>query len=917
MSLEIDQANEYLLGPADLLTGVGPLWRWADRGAVVCWFDGKTITFGEELLRILERLAPDGLPPLLAVLIVLSATRNNWTEWSGPLFLKLRTMATSYGDDDSLLDDVFAGLNRVSELHPDLRSSLSAKLQLFETIFEFCGERGTKRSAESVLWVLRNGSIASQPVITNFSDLPPKPRIVQHLSCLIEGLQCFQAERLQLRRETGLDETPEPADVDVPPGERVRGLLDELEDDAELCGLAALTRNLMAAMTLPRAVSEPDELPQGGVSDLTNRGPLDRLLLSELAHDDLTLAVRIATGSALYWRRERPPQPKPRQRSLLLEAGLRSWGVPRVFATAVALAVAATADRHTSLACHRARGTELAPVELTTRKGLVEHLAALETDAHPGAALPEFVEAIQGDEVDTDAVLVLAEDAFADRDFQSALSASKMSPLLIATVNRAGDFTLRSRTVRGSVVVREAKLDLETLFRKPKRKHVQLLDPSIKRDLPAILSMKPFPLRIPKNWNPKAMVRVEGVGVLEVDGKGRLLLWDRFGLGPRQLADDLPRGTLLWHYPDLVEGRIIAVVGHLNNAQITLVVVHRDSEEVEQHPLSLAEKSYRCISSHQGVLFAISNKQVESFGLLQGEPCGRLALDNEMRWSRDRFFLSANGVKWYAVSHDGQQPVFNFFSMGAGMWGSHILAYFDQHGIDGPIGVTNEGHLHVTASNQQSRVEHGLKPSITVDAISRRGTAVILSGKTSLGDFPCRLRVEVPSGKTSTVGNDAISCVEGFHEFVRPLSLRSRFHSIGLHTKLRSLVLLGKENLGLVYKADERQFILGSVYRSHIGEPILPFHPLSETSHRRDPLRLATWPDGSKAFLDTRGLLHLQSADKSIPEVSIVLRNGPLAGWCADGTLWGPRYFTGAEDDQGPTRHVWETAIEPFVRRLP
>jgi hypothetical protein len=556
-------------------------------------------------------------------------------------------------------------------------------------------------------------------------------------------------------------------------------------------------------------------------------------------------------------------------------------------------------------------------VELTTRQGLVEHLAALETDVHPGPALPAFVEAIQGDDVATDAVLVLAEDAFADRDFQCDLSASKLSPVLIATVNRAGDFTLRSRTGRGSMVLRTAKLDLEMLFRKPKTKRVPLLDPSRRRDLPAIFSVRPFPLRIPKNWKPKSMGRVEGVGVLEVDGKGRLLLWDMPGLGPRQVADELPRGTLLWHHPDVIEGRIIVVVGHLNNAQMTLVVFHRDSEEVEQYSLRLTEKSYRCISSHQGMLFAISNKQVESFGLLHGEPCGRLVLDDGIRWSRDRFFLSANAVKWYALSHDAQKPVFNFFSMGAGMWGSLILGYFDQQGIDGPIGVTNEGHLHFTATSQQTRVEHGLKHPITLDAISRCGTALALSGKTAVSDATCRVRVEVPSGKTTTARWDSIASVEGFDEYVRPLSLRSRFHAIGVHSSRQSLMLLGRSAFTLMFDEKTWEIYLRPADPSAVRSPALNFVHLSETSRRRDALRIATWPDGSRAFLDTRGLLHLQSADTSIPEVSIILRDGPFAGWCADGTLWGPRYFTGVKHDRRQTGHVWQNAIEPFVRRLP
>src|SRR5262249_28538914 len=200
--------------------------------------------------------------------------------------------------------------------------------------------------------------------------------LIHDLHALHEGLKHLDVSGLPLRNRTGLDEMPEAVDEEIPPGEQVRALLGSLEDDPELGGLARLARDLMAAMSLPPAVSDPDELPQGGVSDLTNRGPLDRLLLSELAHDDLTLAVRVATGSALYWRREKPPQPRPRCRSLLLEAGVRSWGVPRVFATAVALAAAATADQHTSLPRPRASRADPVPPDLTAPAGPVPPPAA-------------------------------------------------------------------------------------------------------------------------------------------------------------------------------------------------------------------------------------------------------------------------------------------------------------------------------------------------------------------------------------------------------------------------------------------------------------------------------------------------------------------------------------------------------------
>src|SRR5207244_1253440 len=107
------------------------------------------------------------------------------------------------------------------------------------------------------------------------------------------------------------------------PSQRVRALIDTLRSDAGHAGMARLVRDFMAALQLPRRLSEPDELPIGGFADIANRGSLDRLLLSELAHDDLTLAVRIALNEALYLRREPPVKQPPSTLAVLIDSGVR------------------------------------------------------------------------------------------------------------------------------------------------------------------------------------------------------------------------------------------------------------------------------------------------------------------------------------------------------------------------------------------------------------------------------------------------------------------------------------------------------------------------------------------------------------------------------------------------------------------
>src|SRR5205085_1654129 len=82
-----------------------------------------------------------------------------------------------------------------------------------------------------------------------------------------------------------------------------------------------------------------------------------------------------------------PPHPPPNRRAVLLDAGIRMWGVPRVFATAVGLALVANADPKAEVISYVA--TDAGGVEssdITRKSGLVAHLEKLRTSPHPGRA---------------------------------------------------------------------------------------------------------------------------------------------------------------------------------------------------------------------------------------------------------------------------------------------------------------------------------------------------------------------------------------------------------------------------------------------------------------------------------------------------------------------------------------------------
>jgi hypothetical protein len=93
------------------------------------------------------------------------------------------------------------------------------------------------------------------------------------------------------------------------------------------------------------------------------------------------------------------------------------------------------------------------------------------------------------------------------------------------------------------------------------------------------------------------------------------------------------------------------------------------------------------------------------------------------------------------------------------------------------------------------------------------------------------------------------------------------------------------------------------------------FQAIHVSSATRVKMHLATWPDGSRAWLDNRGLLHLRSSDRSIPELSLVLNDRvPLAAWSSDGKMCGRPEFLG--DVKSEPAAYFGDIIRRFRQRL-
>ncbi len=889
------------------------------------------MTFREELIQVLECLSPRGLPPLGSLLLVLASTRDRCFLSISDVLATIgwqRSTERPYGVVESLFVDP-GGVAKIRKLSPELKNTLEAKVNLCQIIFENVPSVFDTQQAKGIVQYLRNGIhevLAEAKSGSSYSQLTQNDSYsrltLDDLRRLRQGLDAVDPTSVQLRRRTSLDTLPQAAEMELPLGQRTRTLLDEIQSDEELQGLARLARQLMAAVTLPRRLADPEEMAMGGVSDISNRGPLDRLLLTELVHDDLTLAVRVSSNEALYLRREAPPRDAWREFSLFLDSGIRMWGIPRVFATAVSLALMASADRHTALTAYRAHGKQVEDVDLLSREGLIRHLEALEPNVHPGEALAAFSDAI-GEGENISPILVTTEEVLNDASFQQALAKASFPVIYFAVVHRDGEFRLIEKNERGHKPLCSVQLDLGRVLAPKKQKSLPLLDPELEKDLPAIFSVRPFPLLVSVNTPQDQLVDLGAQGFLRISKDGHLNHWhsEEF-LGARVWPGDVPAGRLVWHSYRRSEQLAYAVVHSHKSRERHLLTIHLHDQTCDVVPLKSPETHWMPLAIQGGVLLAHMKTDFVAFDIRTGEVRHQLAAPVPSPVCRDRFCWVGRDNAWYAIAFNGSTICLEKIENDNGRIDLPFIHVFEYDGGDGPLGITRQGHVHSTMSGETWECF----PPGTWSA-----------EQPHVVSFDSRVRLEAAKGgayvldvrqRTQHQGYRNHSFTElhpRYTRFVTPINTRHRFTHISVeHDGGTSRIVLTSRK-GTRHALEMRPTRAHRLRRMTLELAKSQTDTEKQTSRTFKPVKAsqlgchlsrAEWDDGSQAFLDSRGMLHLKPADPKVPEVSIVLKDGALAGWLSDGRVWGYEYFTGKTTNLSIECEAFDLAVLSFIEGI-
>ena len=454
------------------------LWNWEDNGEVVCLANNRVVAYGAYLEEVLGHLRLQGWPPFGALLLALVATGNN-ASYILPVSEK---RAYEIADrliehnEHPLVKDAFKLLQVINSL-PESCKSGDTRLLVLQTVFAYSHNMISAQKAKQWLpqfHAIYTGKTADgMEALTNNTD---NNNTIWHfyadLRCLALQSRKFPDVNSILEKMTGvpaIEELPLPEQEQVlPTPEQPTNLVEALEANAETMQIGSLIKHLWSGLQIPIHHNLPSQQPLGGISDLTNKGDFDKLLVSEFANDDLVLLSRLANNEALYLHREVPPADKRFERIILIDSSLKNWGTPRLLAYALAIAI----GKHpkTDLACKVfAVGNECLPIDYNTVDEVISSLRQIDAGLHAAPGIRQFFET--ADNNNTREVFYIAtEEAAAHPAVKMAISNYYQHFTYTIHTTAQGIITLYKKQNKSKKLIQKMEMPLEAIWKKANQK---------------------------------------------------------------------------------------------------------------------------------------------------------------------------------------------------------------------------------------------------------------------------------------------------------------------------------------------------------------------------------------------------------------------------------------------------------------
>lgn len=459
------------------------------------------IAYRPYIIEILKELQPQGWPPFGALLMVLYAMQEGYTDFASPL----RYTADFYsgGNFEFNAEREIEFLEKIKAL-PKVYKQKQNKIILLQTLFKVGHNRISSLNAEAYLSVY-----SKRPQELNFSAEKQHagPSVLNKDLTAMDLNEKFPTTQSIIDAIKGFIEEPELDDEVVQEEATVdtdKDFIRELIEEPKTFQVGSLIKRIWSGLKIPMRHLSPGEQPIGGISDMTNKGDFHRMLLSEFANEDEVFMNRVANNEALYIQREIPPEENIFERIILIDTSLRNWGTPKVLAFASAIAIIKHPKAHSECKV-LALGQAAFPISLNNVEGVIENLNQVSPALEVSETLDKFLNE-DYPQKDIEVFFITHQENLEDEKIQRVIHQNRERLKFLVATTSDGEINFYKHHKGARKHIQKIKLPLQELWANPpQQKRSEIHVNGKKTDLPLN-----YPILFPTPVNQIARFLYEG-----------------------------------------------------------------------------------------------------------------------------------------------------------------------------------------------------------------------------------------------------------------------------------------------------------------------------------------------------------------------------------------------------------------------
>lgn len=460
------------------------------------------IAYRPYVMEILKELQPQGWPPFGALLMVLYAMQEGYTDFVTPL--KHTAGFHSIGNFDFTADRSIEFLEKLKSLNKVYKQGQN-RIVLLQTLFQDGHNRMAPGKAEMILTIYyKRPQMLAASAEKKYAGPSAINRDLSALDLLNDKFPTIQSIVDAMRDHIDEPELDDEVVAEETTVETDKDFIQQLIEEPKTFQVGSLIKRIWSGLRIPMKHLSPGEQPIGGISDMANKGDLHRMLLSEFANEDDVFMNRVANNEVLYIQREIPPEENIFERIILIDTSLRNWGTPKVTAFASAIAIIRHPKAHSKCKVF-ALGQACLPISLDTPEKVIENLNQVSPVLEVSEALGKFFNQ-EHPEKDLEVFFITHQENLSDEKIRKVIHENRDRLKFLITTTSDGELNFYKHHKGARKHIQKIKLPLQELWANPPQRKLKANTVNGKKtDLP-----QNYPILFPTPSNTIAQFLYEG-----------------------------------------------------------------------------------------------------------------------------------------------------------------------------------------------------------------------------------------------------------------------------------------------------------------------------------------------------------------------------------------------------------------------